>query len=301
MQHRAKRGRTAQFLHRYKTPYLFILPFFLIFFVFQLYPMIQSLIYSFQEYDGLSAAQYVGLKNYQDLFHADNYAFWDSLKNTAIYWVVCSVLVIVLSVLMAMLLNYKHLRGTGAFKTLPFLPYVCASVAVALVFKMLFDTNSGLVNEFLQLLGAQPVDWLTSSRWSRVPVIILFCWRSIPWFSVIVLSGLLSIPGDYYEAAIVDGANFVQQFFRITLPLLGNILFFCFITVTCDTWKMFNESYVLKGPAYSNATLFQLMYEHAFTTFRLGYASAIGYVLAVITILVSIIQFYVRRTQEQLL
>ncbi|MEG0270587.1 MAG: sugar ABC transporter permease, partial [Clostridia bacterium] len=110
----------------------------------------------------------------------------------------------------------------------------------------------------------------------------------------------LNISPEYYEAATVDGANAAQQFIKITLPLLSNILFFCFVTVTVDSWKIFNEPYILAGPGSSNMSLFQLMYTSAFQTFKMGYASALGMMLILILLLISVVQFAVRRRQGEL-
>ena len=120
------------------------------------------------------------------------------------------------------------------------------------------------------------------------------------WFTMIVLSGLLNISPDYYEAATVDGANAVQKFVYITLPSLGNSLFFCYITVTVDMWKMFNESYILPGPGTSNTPLFQYMYQSGFNVFNMGYASAIGVILIMILTVLSAVQFAAKRRQGEL-
>ena len=130
------------------------------------------------------------------------------------------------------------------------------------------------------------------------PVIILFIWRIIPWFTIIIYSGLLNISKEYYEAATVDGAGVLQQFWYITIPLLKNILFFCALTVTIDIWKMFNESYTLSGPGTSNTSLFQLVYENGFKSFNLGYASALSVVLILVLLVISMIQYRLRRSEE---
>ena len=135
---------------------------------------------------------------------------------------------------------------------------------------------------------------------SKFPVIILILWRFTPWFTMIIYSGLLNIPKDYYEAASIDGGGILQQFFYITLPSLKNILFFCSITITVDMWKLFNESYILAGPGTSNTSLFQYMYESGFGVFNMGYASAIGVILIAILVVLSIIQFFTRRGQGEL-
>lgn len=285
-------------LHKFRWPYLFISPYFILFFIFQLIPLVWTFGISFAEWDGLRALKWVGLKNYTLM--ARDYMFADSLRNTFVYWVFTAIGVIAFALLTAGLLNSKILRGKHFFKTVTFLPYVCASVAMGLIFKMLFEENAGLINEIIVTLGGTRIEWLTSSRWDRIPVIVLHIWRLTPWYTLIVLSGLLNIPAEYYEAATVDGASGVQQYFKITLPMLGNILFFCFVTVTVDSWKIFNESYVLAGPGSSNMSLFQLLYTSAFSTFKMGYASALGVVLIMILLFISVVQFKVRRRQGEL-
>lgn len=285
-------------LRKHKWPYLFICPYFILFLVFQLVPTVWTGAISFFEWDGLRAPKWIGLKNYAMMLR--DYMFKDALRNTFIYWIATAIGVLCCALLIACLLKSGVLRGKRFFKTVTFLPYVCASVAMGLIFKMLFEENAGLINEIIVSLGGPRVPWLTSSKTARIPVIVLHIWRLTPWYTLIILSGLLNISPEYYEAATVDGATGAQQFFKITLPLLGNILFFCFVTVTVDSWKLFNESYVLAGPGSSNMSLFQLMYTSAFTTFKMGYASALGVVLIAILLTISVIQFIVRRRQGEL-
>lgn len=285
-------------LRKHRWPYLFICPYFILFLLFQLIPVIWTGFISFTEWDGLREPKMVGLANYELMLK--DYMFKDALRNTVLYWIVTAAGVIMIAMLIASLLNSKSLRFKRFFKTTTFLPYVCASVAMGLIFKMLFEENAGLINEIIVSLGGEAVPWLTSSRTAWIPVVILHIWRLTPWYTLIILSGLLNISPEYYEAATVDGANGAQQFIKITLPLLGNILFFCFVTVTVDSWKLFNESYVLAGPGSSNMSLFQLMYTSAFQTFKMGYASALGVVLIVILLVISVVQFAVRRRQGEL-
>ncbi|GAA0182430.1 sugar ABC transporter permease [Clostridium sediminicola] len=285
-------------LKKHKYPYLFILPFFLLFLVFQLIPTLWTIGISFTKWKGIGKPKFVGLQNYKQLFN--DYMFWDAIKNTTIYWVTGVVFILLLSIVIATFLNYNHLRGRSFFKSVTFLPNVCAAIAMGIIFGMLFDENVGLINEFISLFGINAVPWLTSTSMSKVPVVVLNIWRNTPWFTIIVLSGLLNIPREYYEAATVDGANAFQQFFRITLPSLYNILFFCFITLTVDSWKIFNEPYILKGPGTSNMSLFQYMYDSGFNIFKMGYASAIGCMLTLILLIVSLIQFRIMRKQGNL-
>lgn len=278
---------------RFKYPYLFILPFFLLFLVFQLIPTIWTVFISLTEWNGIGSPKYIRLNNYKMLLK--DYMFRDAVLNTAVYWATGVLFILFLSVLIACLLNSKTLKGRSFFKSATFLPNVCAAIAMGIIFGMLFDQNVGLINEVLALFGASHVEWLTSTSMSKIPVIILNVWRNTPWFTMIVMSGLLNISPEYYEAATTDGANKFQQFFKITLPSLYNILFFCFITLTVDSWKIFNEPFILQGPGTSNVSLFQYMYESGFNIFKMGYASAIGCILTVILLIASLIQFKIRR------
>ena len=285
-------------IKKYKMPYLFILPFFVLFLVFQLIPIIWTVYISFTQWRGIGDPQFIGLDNYKKIL-IDN-MFWEALKNTVVYWVSGLVLILIFALLIATILNSDLLKGRVFFKTVTFLPNVCAAIAMGLIFRLFFDENAGLINEALQAFGLSRVPWLTSTQFSKIPVIILNVWRNTPWFTMIILSGLLNIPRDYYEAATMDGAGKWKQFCYITLPSLGNILFFCSVTLTVDSWKLFNESYILPGPGTSNTSLFQYMYESGFNTFNMGYASSIGVVLIVILAIISMIQLAVRRRQGEI-
>lgn len=285
-------------IKKYKMPYLFILPFFVLFLVFQLIPIIWTVYISFTQWRGIGDPQFIGLDNYKKIL-IDN-MFWEALKNTVVYWISGLVLILIFALLIATILNSDLLKGRVFFKTVTFLPNVCAAIAMGLIFRLFFDENAGLINEALQAFGLTRVPWLTSTQFSKIPVIILNVWRNTPWFTMIILSGLLNIPRDYYEAATMDGAGKWKQFCYITLPSLGNILFFCSVTLTVDSWKLFNESYILPGPGTSNTSLFQYMYESGFNTFNMGYASSIGVVLIVILAIISVIQLAVRRRQGEI-
>lgn len=285
-------------LKKNRAPYLFISPFFILFLVFQLIPTIWTFYISLTDWKGIGTPKFTGLKNYKKLV-VDN-MFWESLQNTVVYWITGVVIILMLALLIAILLNSETLKGKVFFKTVTFLPNICAAIAMGLIFRMLFDENVGIFNEVLGTIGISKIPWLTSTKYSKIPVIMLNVWRNTPWFTMIIFSGLLNISKDYYEAATVDGANKWQQFTNITLPSLSNILFFCSITLTVDSWKMFNESYILPGPGMSNTSLFQYMYESGFNIFNMGYASAIGVILIVILGLISLLQLVVRRRQGEI-
>ncbi len=273
-------------------------PIFILFLVFQLIPTVWTFYISLTNWRGIGDPQFCGMENYRKLM-LDN-MFWDALRNTVIYWLTGLVLILVFAVLIANLLNSELLKGRMLFKTITFLPNICAAIAMGLIFRMLFDENTGLINEAMQALGGKRIPWMTSTEYSKLPVIILNVWRNTPWFTMIVLSGLLNISHDYYEAATVDGAGRWKQFWYITMPSLKNILFFCSITLTVDSWKIFNESYILPGPGTSNTSLFQYMYESGFNIFNMGFASAIGVILIIILAVLSLVQMVARRKQGEI-
>jgi ABC-type sugar transport system permease subunit len=277
---------------------LFIAPFFLLFLFFQLIPVFWTASIGFTTWNGLNPPLWSGLDNYRLL--VQDYMVKDALLNTTAYWISSIVIVLFFSTLIAFCLKRPGLLFKRFFSTTVFLPYVCASVAMGLIFGMLFDENAGFINELLVALGGKRIPWLTSSEFTKLPVIILLNWRAIPWFTIIIYSGMLNISFEYYEAATIDGASEFQQFFSITLPCLKNILFFCTLTITVDTWKMFNESYTLKGPGSSNVSLFQLIYQYGFTTFKLGYASSLSMLLIGVLFGISVLQFILKRRDGEI-
>ncbi|WP_215730290.1 carbohydrate ABC transporter permease [Alkalispirochaeta alkalica] len=284
-------ANTVARIKKYWSCYVFIAPFFLLFFVFQFFPILWSFWLSFRKWNGLGPAEFVGLQNYIHLL--TDRMFLNALGNTAIYWASGILIMIPIALVIAGLLNYRMLFGRNFYKTITFLPYITATVAVGLIFGIMFDYNSGLINQIIARFGGDPLRWLNSTKYSKIPVISLFIWRLTPWFTMILYTGLLNIPLELYEAATIDGANILQKFRKITVPSLSHILLFCFITVSVESWKIFSEPYILTrgGPGSSSLSIFQYLYVNGFTIFKLGYASAIGYVLTFILFAVSAMQF----------
>ena len=161
-------------LKKYWAPYLFILPFFLLFLVFQLIPIIWTVYISFTEWRGIGTPEFIGLDNYKKI--AIDGMFWESFFNTVIYWIVSLILILVFALLIAVLLNSPLLKGRAAFKTITFLPNICAAIAMGLIFRMLFDENMGLINEFLGIFSIEKIHWLSSIEYSKIPVILLTVW-----------------------------------------------------------------------------------------------------------------------------
>lgn len=286
---------------RARTVYLFISPFFILFAIFQFFPLVWSFWLSFHEWNGLGPVQPVGFSNYRFLLRDS--VFLAALGNTTVYWIAKVALIVPLSLIIASLLNHAWLRAKTVYRTIMFLPYVTATVAVGLVFVMLFDFNSGIVNEVLRNLGMEPRRWLNSVELSKVPVIVLSVWRVTPFFTLIVLSGMQAVNPELYEAAKVDGANGLQRFFAITIPSLAPILFFCIITISIDAFRIFTEPHILTqgGPGNSSLSIVQYLYINGFRLFKLGLASTVGWALTFILLLVSAAQLYLLRRQSGLM
>ncbi|HEX9116519.1 MAG TPA: sugar ABC transporter permease [Anaerolineae bacterium] len=296
----AKNGLLHRIWKR-RTIYLFISPFYLLFLVFGLFPILWSLYLTFHEWNGLSDMQWIGLGNYSALLRDST--FLEALRNTAIYWVVDIFFIILLALILASLLHNAWLKGSKAMRVIIFLPYVTATVAVGLVFNMIFDFNSGLINSIFKSIGLAPQPWLNSVALSKIPVMVLNIWRVMPWYLLIIFSGLQAINPEYYEAATVDGANAVQKMLHITIPSLAPILFFCFLTETIESFRIFTEPFVMTGggPGSSSLSIVLYLYRNGFQIFKMGYASTIAYALTFILLIISAAQIVLLRKQGSVL
>lgn len=275
--------------------YAFIAPFYALFLIFGAFPLVWSFILTLKEWDGLRPMKSVGLRNYILLLRDQR--FLDAFGNTAIYWAVNIVFILALSLLMASLLNDQRLGGRNMYRLVLFLPNVTATVAVGLVFKMVFDYNSGLINGILGSLRLPILPWLNSTGLSKIPVMVLSIWRDTPWYMLIMISGLQTISPELHQAATVDGAGRLQRLLHVTIPGLAPVLFFCFLTLTIDSFRIFTEPYIMTGggPGSSSLSIVQYLYESGFTVFKLGYASSIAYALTFILLIVSAAQVFAFR------
>lgn len=281
---------------RHWVDYLFIAPFFITFVVFKLWPLLWALQLSFSRWRGFGPMTFVGLDNYRALLK-DPYIV-QSLVNTLQFAYILLPTGIFISIVLAVLLNIRNLPGRGIFRTLYFLPYVTSSVIVAIVFTQLFDDHMGWVNSGLAAIGLDPVPWLRGNQWAaKWVVIILTHWGGIGYNVLLFLGGLQSIDNELYEAARIDGANELQIFWRITLPLLYPIVFFLTIIATIGLLNMFNQPYMLTagGPRGATTTLMLRLYEVGIGGQRFGDASAFGFVVGLLVIGISVVQLRVLR------
>ncbi|HHT84655.1 MAG TPA: sugar ABC transporter permease [Firmicutes bacterium] len=269
--------------------YLFIAPFFILYTVFMLFPIVHSFWMSLHWWDGLSEPRFIGVDNYRKLISEP--LFLTSLKNTAFIFVVGVPIMVAIAVVLGVLLN-RPVVFRKFFRTVFFMPVVVSLVVVAVMFILMYDFRYGVFNYILEFLGLDPVPWITSPDVSKLSIILLMIWRWSGYNMVIVLAGLQNISPEYYEAARIDGAGAFTVFWRITLPLLKPILLFIFILSTIGTFQMFAEPYILTkgGPMQSTYTIVMYLYREGFQFFNLGYASAVAYVLVVIIGVLTILQ-----------
>lgn len=268
-----------------------------LFLVFFAYPLGQSLYLSFTTKDkGVNT--WVGLANYERLF-SDEYV-GQSLVNAGILLLVQMPLMIGLSLGLAVLLNSSWLKFRTSFRLIHFLPAVTTLVAYSLVFRVMLQTDGGVVNQMLGLVGVEPIDWLNSTLWARIALIGSITWRWTGYNMVFILAGLQGIPRELYESAEVDGASGWRTFRSVVLPQLRPVLIFITITSTIGSLQLFDENYILTGggPAYATLTPVLLLYKTGFRNFDFGYASAIAWLLVVIIAVLSVVQYRVLREKE---
>jgi multiple sugar transport system permease protein len=255
-------------------------------------PILASGVLSLTQWDIVSTPRWAGLDNYVELFTKDP-LFWQSLKVTLQYVVLAVPLQIVFGVLLALLLNLP-VKGIRLLRTLFYVPAVLSGVAVALMWMWVLQPDYGAVNSALALAGiTQGPGWFWDPFWALPSVVLMSLWRSGATNAVIYLAGLQNISPHLYEAARVDGANAWRRFWAITLPLLTPTIFFQLVTGLIDAFQVFAEVYVITQGGPLRATFFYMLYlfQNGFQDFHMGYASALAWVLIVITMGVSLVVF----------
>lgn len=273
--------------------YFLISPFFILYAIFGLYPIIYSLILSFHKWSGSSQMQFVGLQNYQYLLK--DTVFLKSVLNTMIIWCINTIPMVILALIFAFLLNISTLKFKSVFRAIYFLPNVTSTVAVSIIFATMFANNYGLVNFALKTLGLNTIRWMSIPLWIQFVIAGIVTWRWVGYNTVIALSGLQQIPYTLYEAARIDGASNVRIFFKITLPLLNPTIIFIVITSTIGGWQVMEESYMLVGKAggvgKAGMTIVLYLYNKAFMEGSFGYGSAVSWGLFIIIGIFSIINW----------
>jgi multiple sugar transport system permease protein len=272
--------------------YLFALPWILGLILFWGGPILASLYFSFTNYEIIGTPKWLGLDNYVRMFTKDN-LFWPSLGRTFTFTVVYVPATIIGSLLLAVLLNQK-LKGTNIYRTIFFVPHLIPAVAIAVVWTYLMQPRFGPINTVLRSLGvAEPPNWLASADSALMAVTLINIWAGVGGNTMLIfLAGLQGVPKELYEAADMDGASSFRKFWNVTIPLMTPTIFLNLVLAVIAALKVFTTAWVATagGPSYATWFLALHIYTEAFQYFRLGYGSAIAWVLAAIILVFTYIQ-----------
>lgn len=272
----------------------FILPSLLGFLIFTFIPVVISLCLSFTSWnfmEGIEGIRFNGLANYIRLF-SDEW-FLNSYKNNIIFTAVTVPVLIALGLVMATIIN-KYIYGGGVVRTMIFIPYIASVVAVCTVWMVLLQPSYGPVNEFFRSIGiANPPGWLADFKWSLPSIMVIYVWQQVGYYSIVFLAGLKGLPEDVYEAAKVDGASSIRQFFSLTVPLISPTTFFLTIMGIIGSFKVFDQISVLTqgGPGSSSSVMAYYVYRTAFDYFEMGYANTLAWALFVLVFIVTLVQW----------
>jgi multiple sugar transport system permease protein len=293
---RARRRLSTMQLREAGAAYLFLLPTIVGLLLFSAGPVIASAYLSFTRWDLLSTPRLIGLDNYIRL--AQDRTFWITFWNTLYFTVVSVPAGTVLALLLALVMNLP-LRGISLYRATYFLPVVSSTVAVALMWEWLYQPDFGLINYVLGLVfpHMQPIRWLASTQWAMPAIIIMAVWQGLGFNMIIFLAGLKGIAPEYYEAAQIDGAGRWAQFRHVTVPLLSPVTFLVVILNIIGSFQVFDAAYVMTqgGPVDATRTIVYYLFQNAFQWFSMGYAAAIAYILFIMIMLTTLVQFLVQR------
>ncbi len=267
------------------TAAFFLAPFLILFVVFTLGPVLAAFVLSFTQFDAIRPPRWIGLENYYQVLFGKEAAtklFWKSLGNT-IYFAVGQVgLEMVCGLSLAVLVNSRLLKAKTMWRVAYYVPVVTSAVVASMIWLWLYNPQGGLLNMILTGVGLSPLKWLSDPKLAMPSIILMSVWQGAGWSMVIYLAGLQGIPESLYEAARIDGANGRQQFRSITLPLLMPVTLFVVIIGCISALQMFSPVYVMTqgGPLNATITVTYQMWQNAFRFFRLGYASAMSFLIS---------------------
>jgi cellobiose transport system permease protein len=278
--------------------YMFTAPFFVMFLIFGLAPILFSIVIAFYNYDALGTQEFIGTANFEELFVDSR--FWNALVNTIDIWLLSTIPMLIMSIGLAAILHNPNLRGSTFFRTILLVPNITSVLAIAIVFGQLFGRDFGMVNIIIGALGFEHVDFIQGTQSSHIAIASMIVWRWTGYNALIFLAAMLAIPGELYESASLDGAGKWKQFIYVTLPSLRNTITFVLIVGTIGGLQVFAEPLILGGSynggdsgQFSTLTLF--LFEQAFVAYKWGYAAAIGIMITVIVAIVSVINFFITR------
>lgn len=277
------------------TGYLFALPWILGFIIFFSVPLVLSVYYSFTDYDFINEPTWVGFENYKEILFSDK-SFSQAVSNTLFYVGLSVPINLIGALLIAVLLN-RPLKGVTIVRTIVYLPAVLSGVAMAVAWKYMFNPDYGIINWLLSLVGIEGPSWLMSMKWAKPAFVIMAFWTIGP-VMIIFLAALQNVPKELYEVADIDGAGFLKKFTTITMPMISPAIFFNTITLIIASFNVFEPAWVLTTTMNSigapgGSTLFYVVYLFwvAFVEFRFGYATALAWLLTLVLLVITFIQF----------
>lgn len=253
--------------------YLMIAPFYMVFLFIYLVPVLQTIWNGFTDRKIFEEPNFIGFANYVQIFQ-DQY-FIKAVFNTLIYVLFAHFGVMAIGLALALLVNSKLVKS-NAFRAAYFLPYVASMVGVSIIWIWMLDPTKGFFNYILKIFGINSINWLADSRWALPAIIVMGIWKGVGYNMLVNLAGLQGVDESYYEAAIVDGANKWQVFWKVTFPLISPTTFFLFITGMINSFNMFEQVNVMTGggPMNATTTIVHQIYTRAFLKYQMGYASA---------------------------
>jgi len=292
MKNKIKNKMSAMFQKESFWAWVFVLPAFLGTLIFIIVPIFASFGLSFVDWNLISKPKIVGLENYTGLFNDP--VFYQVLWNTLYYALITAIFSIILPLILAVALNGK-IKGSGFFKTAYFIPFVTPMIVIGIVWTWIFDPNYGILNWVLGV--GDNIKWLYDKNYAMPALIIVSVWKNIGYNMVIFLAGLQAIPESINEASEIDGATGIKRLFLVTLPLLSPTVFFVSIMTTISSFHVFDLIYLMTegGPENSTSVMVYWIYKQAFEFFNIGKASAIAYVLFVIILSLTYIQWVTRK------
>lgn len=267
---------------------IYILPSFILIACFSVLPIFMSGYFSFTNYNVMNDPTFAGLENYTKIFK-DAYVA-DAIKNTLAYVVITVPVQTILSLVFAAFLAYKMQNKAGGFlRSIMFIPVIASAVTAGTIWRIILNTDGGILNNLLGAFNISPVNWLGSTQTSLISICIVAIWKNVGYFLVIYYAGIMGISKDLYEAARVDGATNIQQFFKITMPMLKPITYLVVTLGIIWSFQVFDLSYQMTGggPGRSTVTIVMAIYNAAFKQYKMGYACAMAMVLLVIVLVVN--------------
>lgn len=270
---------------------IYVLPSFILIMAFCIIPIFMSGYFSFTSYNIMTPPKFVGLENYERVFQ-DGYVA-DAAKNTLLYVLMTVPAQTILSLVFAAFLAYKMQNKTGGFlRSVMFIPVIASAVTAGTIWRIILNTEGGLLNNILNFFHLDSVNWLGSTKTALISICIVAVWKNVGYFLVIYYAGIMGISKDLYEAAKVDGATSIQQFFKITLPMLKPITYLVVTLGIIWSFQVFDLAYLMTGggPGRATVTLVMGIYNVAFKQYKMGYACAMAMLLLLIVVIINVIE-----------